>query len=126
MPLPSVRSYAMSMLIIQISLVFIGLTGVFPVHISVLGIDTNAFLATMTNDVNNLVYFVTHPGVVEYIAAFYMLIFLAVKIVLAFLVFVFAGFGAVFAAIGFPALIYAPLQIIVDAVILFDFAQNKM
>lgn len=126
MPLPSVRSYALTMLVIQIALVFIGMTGVYSVQISVAGISTQDFLADMTADVNNLSENIAHPGVVEYIGAFYLLIFLAVKIVFAFLVFIFAGFGMVFAAIGFPAYIYGPLQIIVDAVVLYDFAERRL
>jgi hypothetical protein len=126
MPLPSVRSYALTMLIIQVGLAFVGLTGIYPVSISVAGISTTAFLSSMEADLSNLVYNITHPGVVEYISAFYLVCMLAVKVVLSFLVFIFAGFGLVFAAIGFPAYIYAPLQIIVDAVVLYDFAERKI
>lgn len=126
MPVYSVRTYALTMLVIQISLMFVGLTGIYPVHISIAGISTTDFLNTMTSDLNNLVYNVTHPGVVEYISVFYLVIMLAVKIFIAFLVFVFAGFGAVLAAIGFPIYIYGPLQIIVDAVVLYDFANSKV
>jgi len=50
----------------------------------------------MTTNLSDLVYNITHPGVIEYISAFYLVIFLAVKIVLAFLVFVFAGFRVIY------------------------------
>lgn len=126
MPLPSVRSYALTMLVIQVSLTFVGMTGIYPFQISIAGISTQDFLEDMTADLDNLVDNITNPGVIEYISAFYLVIFLAVKIVLAFLVMVFAGFGMVFAAIGFPSYIYMPLQIIIDAVVLYDFAQWKM
>jgi hypothetical protein len=126
MPLSSVRSYALAMLIIQVCLSFIGMTGIYPITISVAGISTNDFLAGMEADLSDLVYNITHPGVIEYISAFYLVILLAIKVVLAFLVFVFYGFGMVFAAIGFPSYIYLPLQLIVDAVVLYDFAQSKM
>jgi len=126
MPLPSVRSYALTMLVIQVSLTFVGMTGIYPIHISIAGVSTQDFLEDMTADLDNLVDNITNPGVIEYISAFYLVIFLAVKIVLAFLVMVFAGFGMVFAAIGFPSYIYMPLQIIIDAVVLYDFAQWKM
>lgn len=126
MPLPSVRAYALTMLVIQVCLSFVGMTGIYPVQISIAGISTQDFLEDMTADLDNLVYNLTNPGVIEYISAFYLVIFLAVKIVLAFLVFVFAGFGMVFAAIGFPSYIYMPLQLIIDAVVLYDFAQSKM
>lgn len=126
MPLPSVRAYALAMLVIQVCLSFVGMTGIYPVQISIAGISTQDFLEDMTEDLDNLVYNLTNPGVIEYISAFYLVIFLAVKIVLAFLVFVFAGFGMVFAAMGFPSYIYMPLQLIIDAVVLYDFAQSKM
>ncbi|WP_164144509.1 hypothetical protein, partial [Serratia marcescens] len=45
----------------------------------------------MESDLSSLVDYLTYPGVIEYISAFYLVIFLAVKSVLAFLVFVFAG-----------------------------------
>lgn len=126
MPVYSVKTYALTMLIIQVCLVFVGLTGIYPVHISVAGISTTDFLNTMTTDLNNLVNNITHPGVVEYISVFYLIILLSVRIFLAFLLFVFAGFGLVLSAIGFPSYIYAPLQIIVDAVVLYDFANSKV
>jgi hypothetical protein len=114
------------MLIIQVCLSFVGMTGIYPIEISIAGISTQDFLEDMTTDLSNLVYNITHPGVIEYISAFYLVILLAIKVVLSFMVFVFYGFGMIFAAIGFPSYIYLPLQLIVDAVVLYDFAQSKM
>lgn len=109
MPLPSVRAYALTMLVIQVSLAFVDMTGIYQVHISIAGVSTSDFLEDMESDLSSLVDNLTNPGVIEYISAFYLVIFLAVKIVLAFLVFVFAGFGMVFAAIGFSSYIYMHL-----------------
>jgi len=126
MPLPSVRSYALTMLVIQVCCVFVGSTGIYPMQISVAGVSTQDFLAGMISDLQTIVGKLSDPGVVEYIGAFYLFIFLAIKVVISFLVMVFYGFGAVFAAVGFPSYIYLPLQIIIDAVVLYDFAERRL
>jgi hypothetical protein len=126
MPLTSLRSYAIVMLVVQVSLSFIGATGVFPFQISVLGVSTNDLLSGMVTDVQFIITNLTAGGALEYFSVLGLVLDLVLKVILAFLIFVFDGFGSILAALGFNIIIWGPIQVIVDAVVIYDFAQSRL
>jgi hypothetical protein len=93
---------------------------------TVLGVSTNDLLSGMVTDVQFIITNLTTGGMLEYFSVLGLVLDLILKVILAFLIFVFDGFGSVLAALGFSILIWGPIQVIVDAVVIYDFAQSRL
>jgi hypothetical protein len=125
MPLMSLRTYSLTMIIIQISLGMVWATGIFPVQMSIAGVSISDFSSGLASDCTYIVQNVANGGALDYFTALGMFMWMVAKIVCSFLLLVFAGFASIFAALNFPLALYAPIQTIVDAVVIFDFAQSR-
>jgi len=118
------RSYASIMLYMSIALTIVGLTNVFPYEVSVAGVDTGELMAGIASDWADIEGLITAGNPLEYTLAAGLLAWECVKIIIAVLLFVFGGFGAVLSMFGIDSAICALLQIGVDFLILFELSQT--
>lgn len=120
----TLRSYAVFMIFMSMSLTIVGFTQVFPYSVDVAGISTTELISSLSEDKQTIRSLTESGNIVEYAIAVGYMGWEAVKIVVAVMFFVLGGFAAILELLGVSTEIALLLQAGVDFLIVFEFGQT--
>lgn len=120
------EKYAFSMLLLQLSLVLIGLTGVFPFSLQIAGFDVYGDIETTMNSVQTMYEGIAEGGIFSSVAISGLILFMGVKILLEFAIMVFVGTYPIMTALGLPASFALPISLFFGAVAVYGLGKKLL
>lgn len=114
-----IQSYAFSMLLIQVSFVLIGLTGVFPFSLEVAGFDVYGDIQDSVDSIQTMYEGVAGDGIITSVAITGLILLMGVKILLEFVLLCLVGAYPLMVALGLPAVFALPISGFMSAVIVY-------
>lgn len=121
-----IEKYAFSMLLFQLSLVLIGLTGVFPFSLQIAGFDVYGDIETTMNSVQTTYEQLGEGGIFSSVAITGIMLFMGVKILLEFVIMVFVGTYPIMTASGLPAAFALPISLFFGAVAVYGLGKKLL
>lgn len=117
-----IEGYALSMLLVQLSFVFIGLTGIYPFTMEIAGFDVYQDIQETSQSIQTMYQNVAGEGALTAVAMSGLMAIMGVKIVLEFMLLTLTGAYPLMVAMGLPAAFALPLAAFLGAVILYGLA----
>lgn len=117
----TLRKYAYYLMVVNIAAILINIAGFFPVHYTIGGYDAMQAIVNNIGDITSAFSNASHG--LDYLLVAGFAIINGIQILLNFLLLVFGGLGGIAAAIGIPAIMYLPVVVMIDAIIIYDFAK---
>jgi hypothetical protein len=117
----NLQKYAYTMMFLNIAFMIVNIAGIFPIAYTIAGYPVIESLQGDITTINTQFQQATGSNnPLEYIEAIAILLINGVKILLKFLLMVFAGLAGIFSILSVPGLIYTPIVAVIDAIILYD------
>lgn len=117
-----IQGYAFSMLIIQLSFVLVGLSGIFPFSLEVAGVDVYADIQKTADSIRTTYQDLGGGGIASTMVVSGIILFYGVKICLEFFILVFIGAGPFLVALGVPLEFALPISLVIGAVCVYTLA----
>lgn len=114
-----IQSYAFSMLLIQVSFVLIGLTGIFPFSLEIAGFDVYGDIQDTVNSIQTMYEGVAGDGILTSVAITGLILIMGVKILLEFVLLCLVGAYPLMIALGLPAVFAVPIAGFISVVIVY-------
>ena len=117
-----IEGYAFTMLLLQLSFVLLGLTGVFPYSMELAGFNAAEDIQETVDSMQTMYENVAGEGVLTSVAMTAYILIMGVKIVLEFLLLTLTGAYPLMVAVGLPAVFALPISVILGAVCVYGLA----
>jgi hypothetical protein len=114
-----IEGYAFSMLLIQLSFVLIGFTGIYPFSMEVAGFDVYGDIQDTISSIQTMYEGVASEGIITSIAITGLILIMGTKILLEFVLLSLTGSYPLMVALGLPALFALPISALFSAVIVY-------
>lgn len=114
-----IQSYAFSMLVIQLSFVLLGFTGVFPFSLEVAGLDIAGDIQDTSNTIQTTYENIASEGIINSIAITGLILIMGAKILLEFMLLAITGSYPLMVALGLPSVFALPISVLFSAVIIY-------
>lgn len=114
-----IQEYAFAMLLIQVSFVLIGLTGVFPFSLEIAGFDVYGDIQDSVSSIQTMYEGVAGEGILTSVAITGLILIMGVKILLEFVLLCLVGAYPLMIALGLPAVFALPIAGFLSAVIVY-------
>lgn len=121
-----IERYAFSMLLLQLSLVLVGLTGIFPFSLQVAGFDVYGDISGTMASVQTMYEGIAGAGVLSSMAITGLILLMGVKIVFEFVLMVFVGTYPILTAFGLPVVFALPISLFFGALALYGLATKLL
>ena len=119
-----VRTYAYLMMFLHLSFLLLNATNMYPVEVSIVGVDIYDNMAANVAEISNT--FQGEASALDYLAISGFVIVLGIKVVIQYFIMVFVGVPVILSIIGLPEVVYVPIGLAVDAVLLYDFGTTLL
>jgi len=117
----NLQKYAYTMMFVNIAFIIVNIAGIFPIAYTVAGYPAIESLQKDITEIDTKFQLATgSSNPLQYLDAIALLLINGVKILLKFLMLIFAGLAGIFSMLGVPGIMYTPLVAVVDAIILYD------
>lgn len=117
----NLQKFAFAYIFITISFSIINLSGVFPIAFTIAGYPAIQELGDTVLSITQ--QFQSAGNTLEYLYVVGFAAIMSIKVIILFLLIVFFGFTPIFELLSIPALMYAPLIVAINCLILYDFAK---
>lgn len=117
-----IEGYAFTMLLLQLSFVLIGLTGIFPYSMEIAGFNAAEDIQETVNSVQTMYEHIAGGGILTSMAMTAYILIMGVKIVLEFLLLTLTGAYPLMVAVGLPVVFALPISVIFGAVCVYGLA----
>lgn len=117
----TLQKYAYTMMFINIALILINIAGFFPVANSIAGYSYMENIADQFSTMEDQL--ASANSTLEYIYVAGLMLIIGIQVLVLFIALVFFGIALIASFIGIPAVIYGPIVIALDCVVLYDFAK---
>lgn len=120
----NVQRYSYFMMMLTVAAMLIGATGVFPVTYSVGGYNIMSSIAADVSDTaNELTSISTDPSLINIVSGGIELAIKALLIIVKFIAIILVGIGGFVEPIGVSPIVWGPIQVVIDCVVLYDLAK---
>lgn len=117
----NLQKYAYVMMFVNLAFILVNIAGIFTISYTVGGYDA---IEDITDTISGITGKFENAGnSLEYILVVGFMVIEGVKLIILFILLVFFGLAAIFEVLGVPVLLYGPIVVVVDAIILYDFAK---
>lgn len=120
------EKYAFSMLLLQLSLILIGLTGVFPFSLQIAGFDVYGDISETITSVQTMYEGIAEGGIFSSVAISGLILFMGVKILLEFAIMVFVGTYPIMTALGLPSSFALPISLFFGAIAVYGLGKKLL
>lgn len=117
-----IEGYAFTMLLLQLSFVLLGLTGIFPYSMEFAGFDAAEDIQETVDSMQTMYENVAGEGILTSVAMTAYILIMGVKIVLEFLLLTLTGAYPLMIAVGLPAAFAVPISALLAAVCVYGLA----
>lgn len=114
------------MLLLQLSLILIGLTGVFPFSLQIAGFDVYGDISETMNSVQTMYEGIAEGGIFSSAVITAFILLMGVKIILEFAIMVFLGTYPIMTAIGLPTSFAFPISLFFGAVAVYGLGRKLL
>ncbi len=117
-----IEGYAFTMLLLQLSFVLIGLTGIFPYSMEFAGFNAAEDIQETVDSVQTMYENLAGEGILSSMALTAYILVMGVKIVLEFLLLTLTGAYPLMVAVGLPVVFAVPISAVLGAVCVYGLA----
>lgn len=117
-----IEGYAFTMLLLQLSFVLIGLTGIFPYSMEFAGFNAAEDIQETVDSVQTMYERLAGEGILSSMALTAYILVMGVKIVLEFLLLTLTGAYPLMIAVGLPPVFAVPISALLAAVCVYGLA----
>jgi hypothetical protein len=117
-----IETYAFCMLVLQLSFVLLGLTGVFPYSLQIAGLNVSQDISDTINSIQTMSKNVIGEGIINSVAVTGFILIMGVKIIIEFLILCLTGAYPVMLALGLPASFSLPISVLISMVCIYTLA----
>lgn len=117
----NVQKYAYAMMFINLAFILVNVAGIFSISYTIGGYDA---IEDITDSISEITTKFQNAGnTLQYILVVGFMIIEGVKLIILFLLLAFFGLAAIFEVLSVPVIIYGPIIVVINAIILYDFAK---
>ncbi|MCQ1534843.1 hypothetical protein FTO70_03880 [Methanosarcina sp. KYL-1] len=120
------KGYAFSMMLLQLSLVLLGLTEVYPFSLEIAGFDVYGDITETMTSIQTMFSGIAENGVLTSVAISGMVLLMGVKVVLEFALMVIVGTYPIMTAMGLPGTFALPISLFFGTVAIYGLAMKLL